>query len=196
MNLYYSDFKTTLFLNILNLIILFPFINISIYHILLSNIIIGFLDYFIHRFILHNIRNLGHNLHHKYAYKKEIISYPLIIIFFIELFFYFISLELLFFLIIYYLFFEILHYIVHHVEIDNFLLNKIKYCHHMHHINSNINYGVFTPSIDVYFGTLHKKCKYNLLVYIPFPIISFLGIIPHLEKIKMKEIYNSKLQYN
>ncbi|MCX7880388.1 MAG: sterol desaturase family protein [Ignavibacteria bacterium] len=132
-----------------------------------------FVEYILHRFVFHyqpktplgeKLHFIFHGVHHSYPkdplrlVMTPSVSIPLAIIFF--LIFYWIfpgRLELPFYagFVLGYLIYDMTHYAVHHFQIKNKYLMKLK-AHHMkhHYQDENLRFGVSTPLWDYVFGTL------------------------------------------
>ena len=132
-------------------------------------------EYFLHRFLFHfhpksvigkKIHFLFHGVHHDYPQDSNRLVMPPIVSISLAVIFYFIFKTVFgwyldpFFagFITGYLFYDIIHYSIHHFNIRNKFLLKVK-AHHMkhHYVEPDLGFGVSSHFWDNVFGTQFKK---------------------------------------
>lgn len=132
-------------------------------------------EYFLHRFLFHfhpkselgkKIHFLFHGVHHDYPQDSNRLVMPPIVSISLAVIFYFLFKSVFvwyldpFFagFVTGYLFYDIIHYSIHHFNIRNKFLLKVK-AHHMkhHYVEPDLGFGVSSHFWDNVFGTQFKK---------------------------------------
>ncbi len=132
-------------------------------------------EYFLHRFLFHfhpksefgkKIHFMFHGVHHDYPQDSNRLVMPPIVSLTLAVIFYFLFNAVFgwfldpFFagFVTGYLFYDIIHYSIHHFNIRNKFLLKVK-AHHMkhHYVEPDLGFGVSSHYWDYMFGTQFKK---------------------------------------
>ena len=148
-------------------------------------------EYLSHRFILHYTHDgiiyyYLHGKHHLQPYGHSI-HIPILYSSIVHIFYFYITTVLFTYTAainfmnsyqLCYILFEHIHKETHHPYMfKNEQPVMFRTYHMYHHIhNKHRAYSFSVPIWDILFGTFPENLKYNLLAFIPIPIISFLGI--------------------